>query len=296
MEYLKNIAIDFNFSLNLFKYSINAINKIVNTSHQEGPIFNISLFETKTNAITIMQRFQTELQQLISVVEKDKKEIEKIQADELKNIQDELDRVKKHDPKSLLLTWMKPLTVLKPDALPFVMSPLQHVKIIGEITIKAIILQPILKTVSEVYGAIIGGDIYYISSWNHFAVRIGDCVFHANLGHIYTSNGEREIFTRVKECKNDKCNHLENGCINYHDPEFYLGSTDIRNFISDSMSYNLFYKTSENKSYKTRCRIGSVSNIENELLTINEGDARRFIHQTAHDIIYSIILCKQMNK
>ena len=31
----------------------------------------------------------------------------------------------------------------------------------------------------------IPGELYYVSEWNHFAIYIGQCLFHANVGHIY---------------------------------------------------------------------------------------------------------------
>ena len=52
------------------------------------------------------------------------------------------------------------------------------------------------------------GDLYYVPRWNHFALRIGSCVLHSNVGRIYGSEGASGAGPppeRIKECCRVRC-------------------------------------------------------------------------------------------
>lgn len=166
------------------------------------------------------------------------------------------------------------------------------VKVSGEIYVDATVLPSALQGARDIYASISPGELYYIPHWNHFAVRVGPCVFHANIGRVYIgapprSAGPvpRETPERVKECRRAKCQGGAS-CRYYHDPEEYPGSTDVRNFMSDSWLYS---PAASPARYGTR-RIGSAEYLEADLRVVGAEEARRFIGQTAHDILCSIIL------
>jgi len=171
-----------------------------------------------------------------------------------------------------------------------------QVKVIGDITVEAVVLPETLKKRSDIFAAVAPGGLYYVPHWNHFAARIGGCVFHANLGRIYRGprgaprDAPRELPEYVKECRNACCKGREAGCRYYHDPEYYANSTDVRNFMADSWYYT---SAAAPAHYGTR-RIGSASELEVDIRAISPEDARRFLHQTAHDVLCALILWQQV--
>lgn len=166
------------------------------------------------------------------------------------------------------------------------------VPVVGEVAVEAVVLPATLKSRAEVYANIAPGDVYYVPQWNHFAMRVGPCVFHGNLGRVYPgappkSAGlvAREAPVRVKECRRTRCQG-GGGCPYYHDPETYPGSGDVRNFMADSWRYT---PAASPAQYGTR-RIGSADYLEADLRVIGAEEARRFMNQTAHDLLCSLIL------
>jgi hypothetical protein len=168
----------------------------------------------------------------------------------------------------------------------------RSVRVVGDVTVDAVVLPITLKTAPEVFAAITAGDLYYVPHWNHFAVRVGGCVLHAGLGRIYRgapprSAGPvaREAPECVKECRRARCAGGA-GCRYYHDPEDFPDSTDVRNFMADSWYYTPAVSPAR---YGTR-RIGSASDLEADIRAIGLDEARRFLHQTAHDVLCAAIL------
>jgi hypothetical protein len=163
--------------------------------------------------------------------------------------------------------------------------------VVGEIAIEAVVLPAALRTPQEVFGHVAPGDLYYVPAWKQFALRIGTCVLHANLGHIYRGAPPkgarprgREAPERVKECRRDNC--LGAGCRYYHDPETHPDAANVRNFMADSWSYTPSVTPAR---YGAR-RIGSIEHLEADLHVVGVDEARRFLHQTGHDLLCALIL------
>jgi predicted nucleic acid-binding Zn-ribbon protein len=162
------------------------------------------------------------------------------------------------------------------------------------IELEAIMVPPTLKSAQAIYAAIKSPELYYIPRWNHFAIRVGAVVFHGNIGRLYAGRGgAKKTPKRVKECRSrDRCPSLSGKapCDYYHNPAVAPGSKDIRNFIATSWLY-----VPAARRYGARCgarHLGSRDSLQNDLSQISAADARRYLEQTAHDILCSLLLEK----
>ncbi len=70
------------------------------------------------------------------------------------------------------------------------------------------------------------GELCYVPSADHYALRIGPVLFHGNVGKLVDSKNPEKI----KNCKNKNCKRTY--CNYYHDPIEY-GGTECRNFIKN---------------------------------------------------------------
>lgn len=278
-----------------------ALREIVEGTRQDSLVFNFAMFETRVCAITEMRQLHSELQKLMAVVAKNGAAAEALHRSELKTAQEGLNRAQ-------IRTVQNTSAGIKPTpetrlaaAVPRPITPhpepgTTQIRVVGDLTVEAVFLPETLKKRPEIFAAIAPGGLYYVPHWNHFATRIGGCVFHANLGRIYRGvrgvprDTPRELPERVKECRNVLCSGRGGGCRYYHDPELFADSTDVRNFMADSWYYT---SAAAPAHYGTR-RIGSATDIEVDIRAISPEDARRFLHQTAHDVLCSLILWQQV--
>lgn len=181
------------------------------------------------------------------------------------------------------------------------------VPIIGDIGLEAVYVPRELTSCKDILAAVAPGEIHFIPQWTQFAVRVGGIVFHANVGHIYPirrrlrvaiegrtdcSDGLETYFPktapeRIKPCrKGDQCSRRR--CTFFHDPETCPGSSDVRNFTSDSWTY--YPSATPGRAPFDGRRFGSIEFLESDLCAMTEQDVQRFLHQTAHDIVCSFIL------
>jgi hypothetical protein len=276
---------------------------LVESTRQEGPIFNLATFETRAGAISTMRQLYADLQKLTALVAKNGAAAEALHRAELRAAQEGLNRVQSPaggslDRLSVLAAEPAPHregdAAKKTPGAPAAAPPSRRpVKVAGGITVDAVVLPAALRASAEISAAMTSGDLHYIPYWNHFAVRIGGCVLHANLGHIYRgapprSAGPvaRETPERVKECRRARCGGTGAGCRYYHDPEEFAGSTDVRNFMADSWHYT---PAAAPGRYGGR-GFGSAGDLEADIRTVSVDEARRFLHQTAHDVLCAAIL------
>jgi hypothetical protein len=166
------------------------------------------------------------------------------------------------------------------------------VKVVGDLTVEATVLSPSLKEAREVFAAVGTDGLYFIPHWGHFALRLGGCVLHAGLGRVYRGPpprgvaAAREAPERVKECRRGRCGGARGACRYYHDPEDYPDSSDVRNYMADSWLYT---PAASPARYGTR-RIGSAESFEADMRAVGLDDARRFLDQTAHDVLCALLL------
>lgn len=182
----------------------------------------------------------------------------------------------------------RPAAVPRPPRKPFAR---QTVTLAGQVTLDAVIVPDALANPRDITDAVSTPELYFIPRWDHFAVRVGGVVFHGNIGTIYPAAGGKKAGgppRRVKECRlGSQC---KAGCSYYHDPAEVAGSTDTRNFVADGWLYvpAVFHRGAR---YGSR-RLGSRENLELDLQTISAADARRYVAQTAHDILCAVVLTK----
>lgn len=130
------------------------------------------------------------------------------------------------------------------------------------------------------------GKLYYVDHADHFAIRVAGILFHGNIGMIYTNEKDP---VKIKNCRfRETCSKIN--CNYYHDPLVHPGSKDKRNFIASSWLYAP--PTSPFKNKRRSRRFGSVENLEVDILGLTPEETDRYIDQTMHDILCSILLHK----
>jgi len=151
------------------------------------------------------------------------------------------------------------------------------------ITEKLYLEARIVKSFANVINS---GEIYYVETAGHFAVKIFDILLHGNIGTIYTSADSAPV--RITSCKyGPGCK--KNKCEYYHDPAFIVGSKDVRNYLSTSWIYT--NPTSLYNSKKSR-RFGSLANLDADIITIADDEIDRYADQAMHDLLCTILLKK----
>ena len=177
-------------------------------------------------------------------------------------------------------------------------TPHQRIPVANGLCLDAIVV--FASDPREAFAAVRTADLYFIAPWDHFAVRVGGVVFHGNVGRIFPTPNVRPRRTpeRVKECRHRAgCPSLWGGgaCSYYHDPAeaHYLcrpaRAQDVRNFFANSWNYLPAKARGAQNGLR---RIGSREALESDLRDVSAVDARRYLAQTAHDILCSLILAK----
>lgn len=121
-----------------------------------------------------------------------------------------------------------------------------NIRIKDNIYLKAI-------TINSKNEIIYPGFLYYLQKNNLFAMKIAGNILYGNIGKIYHRNDlKTQNVAKVINCKDgDKCIR-KNNCKYYH-------SGDVRNYISENMSYLQSYKSYSNIYKKS---IGDITNLE----------------------------------
>jgi hypothetical protein len=129
------------------------------------------------------------------------------------------------------------------------------------------------------------GELYYVESCKHFAIKIFDILLHGNIGKIYNKFDSSK---KIKPCRFGKlCPKLAT-CGFYHDPTIMSGSTDIRNFIAD----NFMYTPPFNNNKPRLRKFGSVDNLDTDIILLNEENIDEFSDQTMHELLCVLLLKK----
>jgi hypothetical protein len=263
--------------------------RIEDNRHAPGTVIELARVASRAEYIAATRHLHRELQKLTQIVSNIGTEDNLMHTFENKAAQNEIIRAQPLlDPNSqcnLVSSSGTPASGTRRLAC-------RDVKIIGDIAIGAVILSSTLNARDEVFAAISTGDLFYIPSWNHFAVRIAGHVFHANIGRVYRGAPPRAAgpvdrvqLECVKACTRASCDG-RGRCRYYHDPEKYPKSSDTRNYMADSWLYT---PAASPARYGAR-RIGSNELLETDLQAISDDDARRYVDQTSHDILCSLIL------
>ena len=145
----------------------------------------------------------------------------------------------------------------------------------------------------SIYECVTGNDLYYIESWNHFAISIAGSVFHGNIGNIYQNNMYKP--SMVKDCRYNHGDSAKTGsdtyCTYYHNPEVHPWSKDVRNFMTDSWIYIHPSVRHATTKYGSR-NFGSAEFLDEDIKDISRSDAKRQIEQMFHDFLCALVLKK----
>jgi hypothetical protein len=277
-------------------------------------------FETRSRCIAQLRALAEEAQKLAAAIGAYVREVEAVHREDVQLIQEHLDgssdRESASQPASKpqlapagksAAPWADSATTnralwggaqpaSKPQLAP---APKWHINrrnvpLAEGVSLEAQVIPAAVWDAREVYEKVGAGGLYYIAAWDHFAARCGPMVFHGNIGKIYpvAEHGAPRTPALVKECRSrGQCASLRPDgppCTYYHDPLECPGSRDVRNFIADAF---LYLPPTVPGARRGR-RIGSRDSLATDLADITASDARRFIAQTAHDILCSLLLAK----
>jgi hypothetical protein len=131
------------------------------------------------------------------------------------------------------------------------------------------------------------GNLYYVESANHFAIRLMGYLFHGNIGIVYT---DERVPEKIKDCKYAGGCRKNNRCDYYHDPVKFAGSKDHRNHIAGSFLYMPPDSNHKNRS-RSRC-FGSRTYLDTDLSQLQPDDISRFHDQVFHDLLCALIAHK----
>lgn len=287
-----DICAEIDNSILFLTTAVEGLKTRVDNMHRAGSVLDLDLIERRGAAIARMRSLHTELQRLAATVARNGMAAETAHLAEIKAAQEGLSRASARvapKPASAAAAAARPAL---PAPVPLAHDTGRHsVGITDGIAVDAVVVSAALRDPKDILAAVSAAELHYIPQWDHFAVRFGSCVLHAGVGRVYRSppakSAGQETPARVKECRHLKCG-TDKGCRYYHDPEEYPGSTDIRNYMVDSWLYS---PTTAAARYGTR-RFGSRPDLDVDIQGVSAEDARRFLHQTAHDIICAVILWK----
>ncbi len=128
------------------------------------------------------------------------------------------------------------------------------------------------------------GDLYYVESADHFAIKIGGHLLHGNIGIIYTDGRNPE---KIKNCKFATGCQKQHKCDYYHDPAKFPGSRDHRNFIANSWMY--VPPTGHFKGRQGR-RFGSRDNLDTDIVGLTDDEIGRYDDQLMHDLLCALLI------
>jgi len=131
------------------------------------------------------------------------------------------------------------------------------------------------------------GNLYYVESANHFAIKLGGRVFHGNVGIIYTDEKNPE---KIKDCKFFTSCTRRSNCDYYHNPTKFSGSKDCRNFVASAWLYSP--PTSHYKNRTRSRRFGSRDTMDADIFNLQPEEIDRFYDQMMHDLLCAMILSK----
>lgn len=129
------------------------------------------------------------------------------------------------------------------------------------------------------------GELYYVESSNHFAIKIGGKLLHGNIGAVYT---DEKNPGKIKDCKFADLCMKRDKCDYYHDPVKFPGSHDCRNFIASSFLYSPPHAEHKNRSRSRR--FGSREHLDKDIVGLGDEEINRFYDQTMHDILCSLLI------
>lgn len=120
------------------------------------------------------------------------------------------------------------------------------------------------------------GELHYIKSADHFAIKIAGVLFHGNIGVVYGAEKDPE---KIRDCRFPNC--TKSRCTYYHDPKTHPGSRDRRNFTAES------FVVSPRKNPRNRT-FGSIKSLDEDIALVTSEETARHQSQVMHDILCAL--------
>lgn len=129
------------------------------------------------------------------------------------------------------------------------------------------------------------GSLYWVSSCDHFALKIAGQLFHGNVGSIFTD--DKSSPEKIKDCRFAGSCSKNGMCDYYHDPVRFPGSRDRRNFFASSW----LYAPPMARAARLRGRrFGSRDHLDNDIISVQDDEISRGRDQCMHDILCALVL------
>lgn len=126
------------------------------------------------------------------------------------------------------------------------------------------------------------GLLHYVTTKECFAIYIAANLLMGNIGKIYISGGnqnQNQNPTKIRACRfGDKCVKVGGKC------EYYHGPPDVRNYSAVSWMYS--------QTIGGARRFGSLDNLDNDIILINQEDVQKYQDQIMHDLLCGLLLKK----
>lgn len=128
------------------------------------------------------------------------------------------------------------------------------------------------------------GELYFVAPAGHFAIKIGNTLFHGNVGTIYD---DEPILSRTADCK------YVNGCTRetcdfYHNPMRFPDTSNVRNYHNSMFSYS----PAKSKKYGHMRHFGSYSNLTDDIAELTANDAVFMRDQAFHELLCAMVASK----
>lgn len=136
-------------------------------------------------------------------------------------------------------------------------------------------------SVSSFAQVVQNGELFYVTPYNHFAIKLNGKLLHGNIGSVIHESKAPE---KIKECKFAACNM--DTCDFYHDPCKHSGSRDVRNYMANSWSWG-----GDNRRGEVRGRrLGNKDTLAADLANITAEEASKFKDQVFHDLLCALLV------
>lgn len=249
------------------------------------------IIEERTNIIASLTEMADAVKELKSVIESKLAEATTAQSAEIDAAETFIDRLRNGPARTTSPTPWTQVVRGRKSVVPSVLKesgpsklelrradagPLAPIKITEAIVIKAIPVASFDQVQAD-------GQLYYNSSADHFAFRLGGQLFHGNIGTIYVDEATP---VRVKKCRHGSGNCRRVNCDYYHPPNSARPSREYRNFVAGSW----LYSPAKSQSRQRNRHFGSRPNLDIDINELEREDIDRFHDQAMHDLLCSMIL------
>jgi len=130
------------------------------------------------------------------------------------------------------------------------------------------------------------GELYYVEPAGHFAFKVGNILFHGNVGVIYYD--DEHILSRTTECKYHAKGCSRDMCEFYHDPLIFPDTSNVRNYHNSTFSYS----PAKAKKFGHMRHFGSYSNLSEDISELAKKDAVFLRDQAFHELLCALIASK----